>query len=369
MARKYQSGLAGADVGGGLATRNLTKKYGVRVVVDSVDLTVAAGRILCLVGPSGSGKSTIVNCVAGFTEPDEGSIFIAGRDVTDCALGQRGVTVVFQDYRLFPKMTVRENVSFPLLCDKHAKQAIQRGEVDAAVDRILDAVSMLDRAASFPHELSGGEKQRVSLARALVARPNLLCMDEPLGALDKSLRTELQEEIRRLQRETGVTVLYITHDQQEAMLMADDLAVIDHGQILQVGTPRDLYQRPRSAFVAGFIGECNLFSIRDSTMREDGSTDFVTNAGTIFRARNEATRRGASIGLRPEAIHPHRVADMPTLHGTLIDRSFVGTHERATVRLDSGDVLRLFLAESADTTGVGNAITLSYEPASVLVFD
>jgi putative spermidine/putrescine transport system ATP-binding protein len=369
--REHRSDLLENSRSDGLTVQGLTKKYGARVVVDSVDLAVTKGRILCLVGPSGSGKSTIINCIAGFTVPDSGRVFLAAREVTDKPLGQRSVTVMFQDYRLFPKMTVRENVSFPLVAERHrgGRRAGDFSVIGEQVDRILEAVSMLDRAASYPHELSGGEKQRAALARALVARPGLLCMDEPLGALDKNLRTELQREIRRLQRETGVTVLYVTHDQQEALLMADELAVIHEGRILQVGTPRDIYQRPASAFVAGFIGECNVLRIHNATVSGNGSMEFFTEKGTPFRAEHNASGTAAFIGLRPEAIYPRRMANLPSLDGTVTDRAFVGTHERATVQLQSGDVLRIFLTEPADVPGVGSPITISYEPASVLVLD
>lgn len=353
----------------GLVVEGLTKRYGGRVVVDAVDLTIAKGRLLGLVGPSGSGKSSIINCIAGFTVPDSGRIFLGSREITGQPLGHRSVTVMFQDYRLFPKMSVLENVSFPLIAERRraGRRPVDLPAIGERANQILRAVSMVDRAASYPHELSGGEKQRAALARALVARPDLLCMDEPLGALDKNLRTELQQEIRRLQRETGVTVLYVTHDQQEALLMADELAVIDHGRVLQVGTPRDIYQSPTSAFVAGFIGECNILPVQNATASGNGRMQFLTVNGTPFQVNANAGEIAAFIGLRPEAIYPRSVADLPSLNGTVIDRAFVGTHERASVQLQSGDVLRIFVTEAGDVPGVGCPITISYEPASVLV--
>ncbi len=240
---------------GQVSIRNLVKRFGSVTAVDGVDLDVRAGEFLALLGPSGSGKTTILMSVAGFDFPDSGQILVDGRDVTWLPPNRRELGMVFQRYTLFPHMTVAENIAFPLKMRK-----VPRAEREARARAALETVRLAGYGDRKPAQLSGGQQQRVALARAIIYRPPVLLMDEPLSALDKNLREEMQIEIKHLQRELGVTVIFVTHDQTEALTMADRVSVLHHGRLQQVGSPRDLYEAPATEFVAGFIGETNFWS-------------------------------------------------------------------------------------------------------------
>jgi putative spermidine/putrescine transport system ATP-binding protein len=233
--------------------RNLVKRFGSVTAVDDVSLQVGEGEFLTFLGSSGSGKTTTLFIVAGFEDPSSGEVEIDGRSVLSVAPNERNIGMVFQRYTLFPNMTVAQNVGFPLLVRRRPK-----AEIDKAVKDMLDLVQLGAYAKRRPSELSGGQQQRVALARALVYKPRILLMDEPLAALDKRLREDIQLEIRRIHRELGVTILYVTHDQEEALRMSDRIAVFSHGKIVQIGNGADLYERPADAFVAGFIGNSNF---------------------------------------------------------------------------------------------------------------
>ena len=236
-----------------VAIRALCKSFGPVKAVDSVDLDVAAGEFVALLGPSGSGKTTILMSIAGFETPDSGRIQIGGRDVTGVPPNKRDIGMVFQRYALFPHMTVAENIAFPL-----KMRDVNRRAAAAQVESALAMVRLEGYGGRRISQLSGGQQQRVALARALVYNPALLLMDEPLGALDKNLREEMQLEIKRLQKKLGTTVVYVTHDQSEALTMADRIAVMNEGRIQQYAPPKDVYDRPTNAFVAGFVGETNF---------------------------------------------------------------------------------------------------------------
>jgi ABC-type Fe3+/spermidine/putrescine transport system ATPase subunit len=233
----------------------LKRSFGPLTVVDDVSIDVGPGEFLALLGPSGSGKTTILMTIAGFSEPDSGSVRIGGRDVTRLPLHARNIGMVFQKYALFPHMTVAQNIAFPLLQRGMAREQIRR-----AIAEVIGLVGLAGLEDRSSVDLSGGQQQRVALARALVYRPPVLLMDEPLGALDKKLREHLQVEIKDIQRIIGTTVIFVTHDQNEALAMADRLAVLNHGRIEQIGTPEDLYERPANSFVADFIGEANVLT-------------------------------------------------------------------------------------------------------------
>src|SRR4051812_6183333 len=239
------------------------KLYGDVVAVDGVDLDIRRGEFFTLLGPSGSGKTTCLRMIAGFERPDEGSIELAGDDVSRLPPAERDVNTVFQDYALFPHMSVGENVAYGLKVRKVAK-------ADRA-QRVEEALGMV-RLESFgdrrPSQLSGGQRQRVALARALVNRPRVLLLDEPLGALDLKLRQQLQIELKRIQHEVGITFVYVTHDQDEALTMSDRIAVMSEGRIAQIGTPEEVYDRPRSPFVAGFVGVSNLLELPVTAVRD-----------------------------------------------------------------------------------------------------
>jgi iron(III) transport system ATP-binding protein len=282
----------------------LSKSFdGVRAV-DDVSLAIEPGGLFFLLGPSGCGKTTLLRCIAGFCRPDRGVIRLGERDVTGIPPHQRNTGMVFQSYALWPHMSVRENVSFGL-----ELRGRPRGEIRDRVNEALDLVRMRDRADRKPAELSGGQQQRVALARALVVRPQCLLLDEPLSNLDAKLRLEMRGEIRRICKQSGLTAIYVTHDQKEALSIADRIAILDAGRIQQVGRPRDVYQSPGNRFVAGFIGEANLL---------DGTVQSVSGGRAVVRTRIGSVTapfagelpQGTAVSLcvRPEII---RLGDPP----------------------------------------------------------
>jgi putative spermidine/putrescine transport system ATP-binding protein len=238
-----------------LEVRGLAKRYGSFVALAPTDLVLRQGEFLTLLGPSGSGKTTLLSLIAGLSSPDEGSIHIGGSDVTYSAPYERDIGMVFQNYALFPHMTIAENIGFPLKIRKMDSTKAKR-----AVTRVLELVELPHVAERFPRELSGGQQQRIALARCMVYEPSIVLMDEPLGALDKKLRDQMQFEIKRIHRELGTTIVYVTHDQEEAMTMSDRICLMRGGKIEQLGSPADLYFRPSTTFVADFIGESNLLT-------------------------------------------------------------------------------------------------------------
>jgi ABC-type Fe3+/spermidine/putrescine transport system ATPase subunit len=237
--------------------RGLVKRYGETLALDGVSLTVRSGEFFTLLGPSGCGKTTSLRAVAGFVEPSPGDVFIRGQRVNEVPPHRRHVGMVFQHYALFPHRTVFQNVAFGL-----RMAGVSRDEIERRVVEALALVQLPAHGARYPRELSGGEQQRVALARALVTRPAVLLLDEPLGALDKQLRDRMQLELKQLQREVGITTIYVTHDQDEALTMSDRIAVMRGGRLEQVGAPRDIYESPATVFVASFIGNTNLLSAR-----------------------------------------------------------------------------------------------------------
>jgi putative spermidine/putrescine transport system ATP-binding protein len=233
--------------------RGLTKRYGEVVAVDAIDLDIASGEFFTMLGPSGSGKTTTLRMIAGFETPDDGSIELAGEDVGQLPPYDRPVNTVFQDYALFPHMTVQQNVEYGLMVKR-----VRRGERRERAQEALEMVRLGGYGGRKPAQLSGGQRQRVALARAIVNRPKVLLLDEPLGALDLKLRQEMQIELKAIQREVGITFVYVTHDQEEALTMSDRVAVFNSGRIEQVGPPAEVYEHPQSAFIAGFVGVSNI---------------------------------------------------------------------------------------------------------------
>src|ERR1700722_14226693 len=240
--------------GAGLALRGIRKAFGPVAALDGIDLEVKPGEFLTILGPSGSGKTTLLKIVAGFELPEEGDVLLGGADVTFTAPARRNVGMVFQNYALFPHLDVRRNIAFPL-----EVRRLPRAEIDRRVGATLALVDLEGYEGRFPRQLSGGQQQRVALARAIVFDPQLLLLDEPFGALDRKLREAMQLEVRRLQRRLGLTTVFITHDQEEALILSDRIAVMSHGRIQQVATTTEIYERPSSDFVADFVGESNIF--------------------------------------------------------------------------------------------------------------
>lgn len=289
-----------SGTGHALALRGLTKRYGNFTAVDSVSLKVERGEFLTLLGPSGSGKTTILMCIAGFVAPTEGAVLLDGADITPLPPERRDFGMVFQGYALFPHMTVAENVAFPLRVRK-----LGAAEREAKVKAALDLVQLGRFADRLPRQLSGGQQQRVALARALVFDPALLLLDEPLSALDKKLRAELQEELKALHRRVGRTFVNVTHDQEEALSLSDRVAILNHGKLVQEGPPAHLYEHPRTRFVADFLGKSNFLH---GTVQESVPEGFVIGAGTTRIVQSVAKNRRPAHGspvllsLRPEKI-------------------------------------------------------------------
>jgi putative spermidine/putrescine transport system ATP-binding protein len=289
-----------SGTGHALALQGLTKRYGSFTAVADVSLRVERGEFLTLLGPSGSGKTTILMCIAGFVAPTAGAILLDGKDITPLPPERRDFGMVFQGYALFPHMTVAENVAFPLRVRK-----LSAADREAKVRAALDLVQLQGFAERLPRQLSGGQQQRVALARALVFDPALLLLDEPLSALDKKLRAELQEELKALHRRVGRTFVNVTHDQEEALSLSDRVAILNHGKLIQEGAPAHLYEQPRTRFVADFLGKSNFLQ---GEVRESVPGGFVIGAGATrivqAVAENHRPAHGSRVllSLRPEKI-------------------------------------------------------------------
>lgn len=281
--------------GAHLAFDRVGKVYGPVTALRPITLSIAPGEFFTLLGPSGSGKSTLLGTVAGFVSPSSGRVLVDGADITGMPPHKRNVGMVFQNYALFPYMTVAQNIAFPL-----KMRHLPRDEIAARVSRALDMVRLRDFGARMPAQLSGGQQQRVALARAAVYDPPLLLMDEPLGALDKSLREEMQEELRQFHRSVGATILYVTHDQQEAASMADRIAIMNHGVAEQVGPPHEVYEQPANSFVARFLGEANIFRLLRAEPAGEGRVRCVAEGGLGLLCRSAAAN--AMVCIRPENV-------------------------------------------------------------------
>jgi len=317
-----------------LSIRGATKHYGAITALANATLELREGEFLTLLGPSGSGKTTLLMMVAGLVPPSSGEIWIDGQLATYAPANKRDIGIVFQNYALFPHLTVRENIAFPLRMRRMATT-----QIETEVKRVLDIVQLPHVADRLPRELSGGQQQRIALARCMVYRPSIILMDEPLGALDRQLRDQMQLEIKDLHSRLGITVLYVTHDQDEAMAMSDRICLMNNGRIEQIGTPQELYFRPRSVFVARFLGESNIL---DATVREITETVRLTGPGGLeMRALSDGSAApGDAIKLviRPERLRMLRegeTADNVAV-GTLKETVFAGGVTRYFVTLPSG---------------------------------
>jgi putative spermidine/putrescine transport system ATP-binding protein len=329
---------------------DLAKDFGSVRAVDGVDLEIADGEFFSMLGPSGSGKTTVLRLIAGFEQPTRGSIDLAGKDVTREPPHRRDVNTVFQDYALFPHMSVIENVEYGLRVKKVPRTERRRRAAEA-----LGTVRLGSHAARRPHQLSGGQRQRVALARALVNRPKVLLLDEPLGALDLKLRREMQIELKEIQRDVGITFVFVTHDQEEALTMSDRIAVFRDGRIEQVGTPVELYERPATPFTAGFVGTSNLLT------------------GELAQ---RLLGRSGSFGIRPEKIRLASAGqpapdDHTSAGGVVREVVYLGAATHAIVDLEGGGTLTVLqqnLESSVDQMLAfrGENVVLSWHPASVV---
>jgi len=329
----------------------VTKKFDETVAVDDVSLSIHQGEIFALLGGSGSGKSTLLRMLAGFERPTEGRIFLDGQDITDMPPYERPINMMFQSYALFPHMTVEQNIAFGLKQDGLPKE-----EVEARVKEMLGLVQMAQYAKRKPHQLSGGQRQRVALARSLAKRPKLLLLDEPMGALDKKLRSQMQLELVQIIERVGVTCVMVTHDQEEAMTMAERIAIMHLGWIAQVGSPMDIYETPASRLVCEFIGNVNLF---DGELIEDmGDHAVIASPGLenpIYVGHGISTRaqdKQITYAIRPEKLLIG--TELPELErpgynwakGVVHDIAYLGGHSVYYIKLPSGGVLQAFMANA-----------------------
>jgi putative spermidine/putrescine transport system ATP-binding protein len=336
----------------------LTRRYGQVVALDGLDLTLQPGELIALLGPSGCGKTTTLRLLAGLEDADAGQITVAGRDVTHVPASKRDMGMVFQAYSLFPHMTVQQNVAFGLRLRKAPKADRDRRALE-----VLDLVGLSEQAGRYAHQLSGGQQQRVALARALAIEPQVLLLDEPLSALDAKVRAQLRDQIRRIQLEVGITTLFVTHDQEEALAIADRVGVMRDGRLEQLAPPTEVYARPASAFVAEFVGLTNRLAGTVS-----GAT--VTVRGRDLPLVETATPPGPVTALiRPEAVTlaSDAAAESGPLTGTVIAATFLGATSRVTVDLgDTTIMAQLPTADAAELTA-GSRVTLSIRPDPVLV--
>ena len=336
----------------------LSRHYGPVVALDRLDLTLQPGELIVLLGPSGCGKTTTLRLLAGLEDADIGQIFVGGKDITRLPASKRDMGMVFQAYSLFPHMTVRQNVAFGLRLRRvGAAQRDQR-----AMD-MLDLVGLAEQATRYPHQLSGGQQQRVALARALAIEPQVLLLDEPLSALDAKVRAQLRDEIRRIQLEVGITTLFVTHDQEEALAIADRVGVMREGHIEQLAPPTEVYSRPATSFVAEFVGLSNRLSgeVRDGNV--------IVRGFTLPLVERE-TPDGQVVALvRPEAVTlaSDDAPESGALVGTVIAVTFLGATSRVTV--DLGDTTVLAQLSTADATALpaGSRVALTIRPDPVLV--
>ncbi|MCO6386330.1 ABC transporter ATP-binding protein [Aliihoeflea sp. 40Bstr573] len=349
-----------------LEIASLQKDFGGIRVVKDFDLAVEKGEFVSFLGPSGCGKTTTLRMVAGFEQPSSGVIRIDGRDVVNLKPNQRNIGMVFQAYALFPNMTVAQNVGFGLKVAGRPK-----AEIDARVGEMLEIIKLPHLAERYPFQLSGGQQQRVALARALAVRPQVLLLDEPLSALDAKIRVSLREEIRAIQKTLGITTIYVTHDQEEALSMSDRIVVMNEGRADQVGTPFEIYNRPTTRFVASFVGTLSTLEARVL----DPATGSVTiGDSTVSLGYRLAARQAGdaiTLALRPEAVTLGRnEARDVHLSGTIKDVSFLGSVIRVRVAVGSGTVsLDTFNSPSAPPPQPGDQATVSFAPGDLLVME
>lgn len=343
------------------------KSYGAVRALAPTSLEIAKGEFLTLLGPSGSGKTTILNLISGSIAATAGRIWIGGRDVTSLPPNRRELGMVFQNYALMPHMTVFENIAFPLRVRKHPEAEIRK-----KVNEVLDVIRLEGYGNRKPKELSGGQQQRIAIARCLVYNPDLILMDEPLGALDKKLRDQLQLEIRRIHRTLGVTLLYVTHDQSEALVLSDRICLMNGGRVEQIGTPDELYFRPRTVFAADFLGESNILDV--SVASNGGHAKLTTRSGfQIEGVQTSLSASTAKVMIRPESliVAEDGKKEPNTLKGLVEDVTLTGGVVDIQVRLDNAETVNVRRLTTRDfrATERGRPITLRVKPSDVVVLE
>jgi spermidine/putrescine transport system ATP-binding protein len=364
---------AAASAEADIHLERVTKRFGDAVAVDDLTLSIERGAFYALLGPSGCGKTTTLRMIGGFEDPTEGVVYLGGQAVTDLPPYRRDVNTVFQSYALFPHLSVERNVAFGL-----ERKKVDKAEAKRRVGEALEMVQLGPLVKRRPGQLSGGQQQRVALARALVNRPRALLLDEPLGALDLRLRKQLQLELKRIQQEVGVTFVHVTHDQEEAMSMADTIAVMNKGKIEQAGGAEELYERPRTEFVANFLGISNLV---DGKVLERGAemATVETRDGTVHvpcARMDEAPGDAVRIGVRPEKVELVPAADgapagRNALRGTITVASFLGVSIQYVIAAPGGEELTVIAAnrdgQQPRSLGVGQEVLLTWDPQHTFV--
>ena len=347
---------------GDLKLSNITKSYGDFTAVNNLSLVIPEGSFFALLGPSGCGKTTTLRMIAGLEEPTKGTIHLGATDITDTKPYQRPINTVFQNYALFPHLSIFENIAFGL-----RRRGIK--DVDDAVNKALELVELPHLAQRKPTQLSGGQQQRIALARAIVNRPALLLLDEPLGALDLKLRRQMQIELKWIQKEVGITFVHVTHDQEEAMTMADTIAVMNEGEIEQMGSPAELYDNPKTAFVANFLGQSNL--IKGSITGSDGNNQIVDLFGqkiSLQKDRSHAVDNSILAGIRPEKFRISRLETSTSGNvltgGKVEDVSYIGVSTQYQVLMPWGQELMVFEQNDDGVApfSVGESVNISWEP-------
>lgn len=350
-----------------LLLAKIAKRYGEVVALHPSDLDIDDGEFVTLLGPSGCGKTTLLRIIAGLVEPTFGKVELYGNDITRVAPQRRGIGMVFQDYALFPHLTVAENIAFGLREHRYARAAIE-----ARVDELLQLIKLPDIGERLPVEISGGQQQRVAFARAIAHTPQILLMDEPLGALDLKLREAMQRELRGLQRQLGITTVYVTHDQTEAMYLSDRIAVMNGGRIEQIGTGREIYDRPATRFVAEFVGQINLLPA--DIVGEDGEFRLIRVAGTTMRALGSdgGKRNKAFVAVRPHNIGIVNGVEPPDGHnrleGRIVSQVFNGSMVHVQIEAAS-TIINVEARPSLDTVPDGASVTLHWKPTDTLILE
>ena len=337
-----------------LEIRNLSKNFGSVAALNNISLDIKTNEMFALLGPSGCGKTTLLRIIAGFEYPDSGQVFMNQSDLLSIPTRTRPVNLMFQSYALFPHMDVFSNISYGL-----TNTSLSKEDISNQTFEIIEKIGLQDHVKKKPNQLSGGQQQRVALARAIARKPKILLLDEPLSALDKKIRQEMQIELKRIQHEFGITFIIVTHDQDEAISLANRIAVFDKGEIKQISTPQELYENPTNEFVANFIGDGNLLKATSTT------TGFKHPAlGEITVSHNYESGKQISFLIRPENISLVKVLDGS---GEIVDSVFAGYRKNINIKLKNNEIVRVYADKSASLE-IGDRVNLSFKPQDVRVF-